>query len=170
MKKISDYIGRELLIIQKSIWKREYEFCCDEDTIARLTYPKLFSERAELLMGSETLEFYRPKIFSRQVDIRKKGYRNPFSSFKSNYWGRKGVLELPRGIRLNLKFGIISKAAEIYSVENNLTVSILNRFSMKTRCQVVIEKRSEAIDEFPWVIMFAYYLSQQRKKRSAARG
>jgi len=101
------------------------------------------------------------------VDIRKKGYQNPFAHFKNNFWGNKGVLELPRGIRLNMKFGYFRKQAEFYLGENELLVSILNRFSIKEKSDVVIERPSDIIDEHPWIIMLGFYLAQLMKRNSA---
>jgi hypothetical protein len=169
MKSLSDYIGHELLIFQKSIWKREFELRSADELIAKLFYPKFFSHLAEVALQGETYEFYRPKFFSRDVDIRKKGYQNPISQFKNNFWGSKGVLQLPRGIRVNMKFGVFRKQAEIYLGENDLVVSIISRFSFKERSEIIIEKRSDVLDEYPWIIMFAFYLSQLRKRNSAAR-
>ena len=168
MRRLSDYIGNELLIFQKSIWKRDFELRSGEELIARLFYPKFFSDLTELSIGNEVFEFYRPRFFSRDVDIRKKGYQNPIASFKNNFWGRKGVLELPRGMRLNMKFGFFRKQAEIYLGENDLLITILSRFSFKERSEVIIEKRSEVIDEHPWIVMLAFYLAQLRKRNSAA--
>jgi len=168
MRKISEYIGNELLIVQKSIWKNEFELRFGEELIAQMKHPKFFSELVELTFQNESYEFFRPKFFSREVAVRKKGYENPLAHFKNNFWGSKGVLELPRGIRLNLKFGFFRKQVEIYLGESDLLVSILSRFSMKERSQVIIEKRSEIIDEYPWIVMLGFYLSQLRKRSSAA--
>lgn len=168
MKKLSDYIGSELKIFHHSILKRDFELKSGDDLIARLYYPKILSDLAELTIGEETYEFYRPKFFSRDVDIRKKGYQNPFAHFKNNFWGSNATLELPRGTKLKMKFGYFRKQAEIYFGENELLVSILNKFSIKERCDVVIEKRSEIIDEYPWIIMLGFYLAQLMKRNSAA--
>ncbi len=168
MKKLSDYIGSELKIFQNSVLKRDFELKSGDDLIARLYYPKILSDLAELSIWEETYEFYRPKFFSRDVDIRKKGYQNPFAHFNNNFWGSKGVLELPRGIRLTMKFGFFRKQAEVFLGENDLLISILSRFSMKERSQVIIEKRSEVIDEYPWIIMLGFYLAQLMKRNSAA--
>ncbi|MBE0570538.1 MAG: hypothetical protein IH618_03265 [Ignavibacteriaceae bacterium] len=168
MKKPSDYIGSELKIFQNSIFKREIGLRTGDDIIAWLKYPKLFSDLAELKIGNEEFEFYRPKFFKRDVDIRKKGYQNPLAHFKNNFWGRKGVLELPRGIRLIMKFGFFKKQAEIYLGENDLLVTVLSGFSMKERSRVIIEKRSDVLDEYPWIIMLGFYLAQLMKKNSAA--
>jgi len=168
MRRLSDYIGNELLIFQKSIWKREFELRSGDELIALLYYPKFFGDRTELTIQNESYEFYRPKFFSRNVDIRKKDYQNPFAHFTTNFFGRKGVLELPRGIKLSMKFGLFRKQAEIFLGENDLLVSILSRFSVKEKSEIIISKRSEIIDEHPWIIMLAFYLAQLRKRNSAA--
>jgi len=69
------------------------------------------------------------------------------------------VLELPRGIRLTMKFGFFRKAGgDIYG-ESDLLIAILGRFSLKERGEIIINKRSEIIDEHPWIIMLAFYLA-----------
>lgn len=167
MKKLSNYLGSDLRIFQNNILKREFELKSGDERIARLYYPKFLSDLAELSIPDESYEFYRPKIFSRDVDIRKKGYQNPFAHFKNNFWGSSGMLELPRGTRLKMKFGYFRKQAEIYLGENELLVSILNKFSIKEKSDVIIEKRSEVIDKHPWIIMLGFYLAQLMKRNSA---
>lgn len=170
MRRLSDYIGKEVLILQKSIWKREFELRSGDELMEKLYYPKFLSDTAELSVRDDIYEFYKPRFFSRDVDIRKQGYQNPIAHFKNNFWGSKGVLELPQGVKLNMKFGLFKKLAEIFLGENNLMISILSRFSLKEKSEVIIEKRSDVIDEHPWIIMLAFYLSQLRKRNSAARG
>lgn len=167
MRKLSDYIGRDLIIFQKSIWKREIELRCDEELIASLIYPKFYSDKAEVTVDNEVYEFYRPKFFFRDVDVRKKGYQMPFAHLVPNIWGNKGVLELPRGRKINMKFGMIKKLAEIFEGDNDLLVTLISRFSFKEKCQVVIEKRSEIVDEHPWMIILAFYFSQLRRRNSS---
>lgn len=166
MKKLSNYIGSEFKIFQKSIWKREFELRSGDELIAQMIYPRFFSHMAELTIQNESYEFYRPKLFTRNVDVRKKDYQNPFAHFKSNFFRSKGELELPKGTKLSMKFGLFRKQAEIYLGENDLLISILSKFSFKERSKVVIEKRSEVIDEYPWVIMLCFYLTQLRKRNS----
>jgi hypothetical protein len=169
MKKLSDYLGHELIIVQKNVWKREYELHSGEELIGQMRYPKTFSQLAEHDIQDERFEFYKPKFFGREVSIRKKGYQNPFAHFKTNFFGRKGILELPKGRKLNLKFDFFRKQAGIYQGENDLLIYLRSKFSLKERSEVIIEKRSEIVDENPWVIMLAFYLSLLRKRNSAAR-
>lgn len=166
MRKMSNYLGEELKIFQNSIWRREFELRSGNELIARLFYPKFFSDPAELNIWEESYEFYCPKFFKRDVDIRKKGYQNPFASFKNNFWGSKGVLELPRGVKLNIKTGYFRKQSEMYLRENEPLITIFSKFSIKEKSLVVIEKRSEVIDDHPWIIMFGFYLAVLLRRTS----
>lgn len=166
MKRMSDYLGEELKIFQNSIWKREFELRSGSKVISKLFFPKYLSDLAELKIGEEEFEFYRPKFFSRDAAIRKKGYQNPFASFKNNFWGSKGVLELPRGVKLNIKTGYFRKQSEMYLRENEPLITIFSKFSIKEKSLVVIEKRSEVIDDHPWIIMFGFYLAVLLRRTS----
>ncbi|NWG27095.1 MAG: hypothetical protein HXY48_01030 [Ignavibacteriaceae bacterium] len=66
-----------------------------------------------------------------------------------------------------MKFGFFRKQVEIFLGENDLLVSILNKFSIKERSEVIIEKGSGIIDEYPWIIMLGFYLAQLMKRNSA---
>jgi len=57
MRRLSDYMGKELLIFQKSIWRRDFELRSGEELIARLFYPKFFSDFTEISVWEETYEF-----------------------------------------------------------------------------------------------------------------
>jgi hypothetical protein len=62
---------------------------------------------------------------------------------------------------------MLKKVAELYEGESDLIVTIFSRFSFKEKSQVVIERRSEILDDYPWIIMLAFYFSQLRKRNSA---
>lgn len=81
--------------------------------------------------------------------------------------GKERCVSTPRGIRLTFKFGFFRKQIEIYLGESNLLVTIHGSMSIKERSKVIIEKRAEIIDEYPWIIMLGFYLAQLMKRNSA---
>ncbi|MCK7526653.1 MAG: hypothetical protein MZV64_58180 [Ignavibacteriales bacterium] len=170
MRRLSDYIGKELLIFQKSIWKRDFELRSGEELIARLFYPKFFSDLTELsVSGRNVSNFTDQSSLVAMLILERRDIKIHFANFKNNFWGSKGVFRTYHAeSRLNMKFGFFRKQAEIYLGENDLLITILSRFSFKERSEVIIEKRSEIIDEHPWIIMLAFYLAQLRKRNSAA--
>lgn len=173
MRKMSDYIGEELVLTQPSLFKREFEFRSSKELIAKLFFPKLFSSRARIDGFEEQFEIKVPGIWRSGLEIYKPGYQMPFAKFTStNFWRTKGIIELSRGEKINLKFGVFKKSCEIYSSSDELLVLFRNKFSFKDKNIITIEQRSDIIDQNPWIIMVAWYkiLQQNRKNSSGAIG
>jgi hypothetical protein len=165
MLKLSDYIGQSLHITRRSIWKRALELHSDKDRIAELIYPSFFSERAECKINNEIFEFKRPHIFSNDVEIRKTGYQLPIATMHTNFFASKGVVDLPRGIKINMKLSLFSNNTKIFVGENDLMATLIRKISVKEKFEVLLEKRSEIIDEHPWLILLAvYFLRWKRQK------
>ena len=171
MKNISDYLGEELILIQPSFFKREFEFRSSSELIAKMYFPKFFSSMAIIEGFAEKYEIKVPGIWRSDVEIYKSGYQMPFAKYKSaNFWRTKGIIELPRGEQLYLKFGAFKKSCEIYS-SNELLILFQNKLSFKDKNVVTIGQSSRLIDENPWVIMLAWYkILQQNRKNSAVAG
>ncbi len=171
MKKLSDYLGEELIIIQPSIFKRVFEFRSSEALIAKMYYPKLFSSVAIIEGFKETLEIKKTSIWKSDIEIFKKDYQNSFAKIVStNFWRTKGVIELPRGEILNLKFGAFKRSCEIYTQHSELLVLFKNKFSFKERNVISIEKRSNIIDENPWIIFAVWYKILEMNRKNSGIG
>jgi hypothetical protein len=166
MLKLSDYIGQSLHITQRSIWKRALELHSDKDRIAELVYPSFFSERAECKINNEIFEFRRPHIFSNDIEIRKIGYQLPIATMHTNFFASKGVVDLPRGIKINMKFSLFSNTTKIYVGENDLMATLIRKISVKEKFEVLLEKRSEIIDEHPWLILLAVYFLHLKRQNT----
>lgn len=169
MKKLSDYLGEELVLIKKSFFKKDFELRSSNEVIAKMYFPGFFSTTAIVEGFDENLEIKAPSIWKSDSEIYKVGYQMPFANFKStNFWKTKGEIELPKGGRVYLKFGVFKRSCEIYSASNDLLVLFQNKFSLKDKNIVTIEKRSEVLDEYPWIIMVAWYKILQRNRRNSA--
>lgn len=166
MQNLSDYIGQTISIIQKSVWKREYEIRSEKEVIGKLFYPKFFSERVECKLGNDTFEFKRPHIFSNDIEIRKSGYQLPIAVMHSNFLASKGIVDLSRGRKMIMKFGTFNSKAEIYLGESDLIAIVKNKFSLKEKCEITIEKRTEILDEYPWIIILAFYFLQLKRRNT----
>lgn len=164
--RISDFIGRSLIIKQSSILKREYQLFAENKLIGELNYPKLFSEKVECRIDNDFLEFKRPHIFSDQVIIKKQGYELPIATLNSNFLATKVEFMLPRGQKITMRFGLFKSLAQIYKGETELIVSLYNKISLKEKSEVVIEKRSEILDAYPWIILLAFYFAQLKRRNT----
>lgn len=166
MKRLSDLIGCNLKIVQTNVWQREYKFIAENDLIGEMKYPRLFSDTVVCQIEKEVWEFSRPNIFSDKILIRKQGYELPIATLESNFFATKAEVKLPRGRKVLIKTGFLKKQVEIYLNENDLLAKLYNKFSFKGSSDIMIEKRSEVLDENPWIILLAFYYAQLRRKNS----
>ena len=172
MKKLSDYLGEQLTISRISAFKREFEFRSQNEVIAKMYFPKFFSLSAIVEGFDEKLEIKVTSFWRSDLGIYQFGYEMPFAKYTSTgFWRTKGAIELPKGEKLNLKFGAFKRSCEILSSSEELLVLFQNKLSLKEKNVITIQQRSEVIDKYPWVIMVAWYkILQRNRKNSAAAG
>lgn len=167
MKPLSNYIGEELVFRQTSLFKREFELCSSNENLAKMYFPKFLSSTA-LIEGLD--EKYEIKVLSfwrTDVGIFKQGYSLPFAKFsQSGFWGFKGFIELPRGEKVMLKFGSFRKSCQVLNSSDELLISIKNKMSLKEKHQVIIENKSEIVDNNPWLVFLTFFKVLQFTKNS----
>lgn len=169
MKRLSEYIASPLYFTQKNILKREFELVAAGEIIAKMYYPKFLSTAAIVEGLDQKYEIKPINFWATCVGIFKQGYQMPFSEYKNTtFWGIRGEISLPRGEKLTLKFGSFRKSCEIYNSHDELLITFKNKFSLKEKNTISIEKRSDIIDENPWVIFLAFYKILQQNKNSGA--
>jgi hypothetical protein len=166
MKPLSNYIGDDLIIIQPSLFKREYEFRSSNELLARMYFPSLFSLTAVVEGFEEKYEIIKPSFWKTDIAIRKYGYDMTFASLKTNFFRTKGTIDLQNGKKLNLKFGVFKKSCEVFSEAEELLIMFQNRFSFKQQNIVTFQKSSTLIDENPWIIMMVWYQILQRNRKN----
>ena len=166
MNVLSKYIGEDLILIQPSLFKREYEFRSSNELLARMYFPSLFSLTAVVEGFEEKYEIIKPSFWKADIAIRKHGYDMTFASLTINFFRTKGSIDLQNGKKLNLKFGAFKKSCQVFSESEELLIMFQNRFSFKQQNIVTIQKSSALIDENPWVVMMVWYQVIQRNRRN----
>ena len=166
MNALSKYIGEDLIVIQPSLFKREYEFRSSNELLARMYFQSLFSLTAVVEGFDDKYEIIRPSFWKTDIAIRKYGYDMTFASLKTNFFRTKGTIDLQNGKKLNLKFGVFKKSCEVFSEAEELLIMFQNRLSLKEKNVVTIQKTSSLIDENPWIIMMVWYQILQRNRKN----
>ena len=166
MNALSKYIGEDLILIQPSLFKREYEFRSSNELLARMYFPSLFSLTAVVEGFDDKYEIIRPSFWKTDIAIRKYGYDMTFASLKTNFFRTKGTIDLQNGKKLNLKFGVFKKSCQVFSESEELLIMFQNRLSLKEKNVVTIQKTSSLIDENPWIIMMVWYQILQRNRKN----
>ena len=133
MTPLSKYIGEDLILIQPSFWKREYEFRSSNEMLAKMYFPKFFSLTAVVEGFEEKYEIFRPSIWKTDIAIRKYGYDMSFASLTTNFFRTKGIIDLQNGKKLNLKFGIFKKSCQVFSEIDELFLLFQNKIFFKRK-------------------------------------
>ena len=162
MKAFSELIGKSLTIIQPSILKAYYELRLGDEVLGfyRMTGMFFFSAEASGI-NNEQVEFFKLTKWKSGIDIRWVGKEVPFAAYKTRFNGNKGVVELPRGERLILKFSFVDNTFQICSPRGAVLVSYETHLLAPTR--LVIETAPEILDKNSWVILFAACVSAEMK-------
>lgn len=168
MFQLSNFVGEELIVIQPSLLKREYEFRRGDEVLAKMYFPKFFSTTAVVEMFEEKFEIVRPSIWKNELAIKKFGYDLTFASASTNFFLTKGLIDLQNGKIVNLKFGKFKKCCQILDESNELLILFHNKISFKEKKIVTVEKKSDLIDKNPWIVMMVWYLIIQSRRNSAA--
>ena len=166
MNVLSKYIGEDLILIQPSLFKREYEFRSSNELLARMYFSSLFSLTAVVDGFEEKYEIIKPSFWKADIAIRKQGYDMTFASLKTNFFRTKGSIDLQNGKKLNLKFGAFKKSCQVFSESEELLIMFQNRFSFKQQNIVTVQKSSTLIDENHWIIMMVWYQILQRNRKN----
>jgi len=168
MNALSKYIGEDLLLIQPSFFKREYEFRSSNELLAKMYFPSFFSLTAVVEGFEEKFEIIKPSFWKTDIAIRKYGYDMTFASLTTNFFRSKGTIDLQNGKKLNLKFGTFKKSCQVYSEMDELLLLFQNKLSLKEKNVVTIQKSSSLIDENPWLVMMIWYLILQNRRNGSA--
>lgn len=168
MKTFSDYYGKTLLFIQPSIWKRKFELRDGNNVVGTLVYPKFFSRKAEVKIFDIKWEFYEPQWWKRLIEIREMGKELPIASYKPPTFKQKGKLELPHGESVFLCNNFFRTAFEIQDRYEKRLVLFENKFSIRTNTEIHVEKRSEIMDKYPWILLLIVYVEINKKRQRSS--
>jgi hypothetical protein len=167
MKNLSDFTGQTLVIHQPSFWKKYYELRCGDEVIGKFSFSKPFSSQLSVELFSGRWKIYQPSFWNSLVAIKAAGELKPFANYKRFGFKSYGVLDLPEDNHLKIVFKFFRSGYEIQTTWGESLVIFKEMVSFKSRAGILINKRSELLDKYPWTVALLWYLAY-RKRRSAA--
>jgi hypothetical protein len=167
MKMISEYIGERLLFNQPSVFKRFHELRAKEELIGSLRQVGFFGMRWEVSIQNKNWEIYKPSCWRSALDIRETGYEMPIANFVRDRFRSKGAVSLPKGEKLKIEPHFFKGFCEIKNVQEECIARIKPKTSLKDKAEVMIEKKSELFDQYPWIIILAYIITIEQRHQAA---
>lgn len=168
IRNLSQLSGRTLKITQPSIWKNIFELKYEDELLGNIRARSAFSSDLIINLLEMEWEIYSPKFWRSEIAVREKGKENPFATYDKKLFSREGMVYLPKGKRLKIKFGLIKGKYGVFTVSGRCLATIKDEISLKTSTLIQIETGSELLDNYPWVIILAWYLTRKRKQAAAA--
>lgn len=163
MRLFTDYRDKALRIVQLSIFKRHFELFADNELLFQMHYPKTFSSLAEVKGFDNELQIKKTSFWKSNLEVYQKNYDLPFANYKSSFFGKEGVIELPKGEKLNCKFNLWKSLFQVSNSAGVLVLSIRTGLKVRirllkgTKAEVIVENKSELLDRYPWVVMLVWY-------------
>lgn len=167
MKSLSDYISEKLLFIQPTAFKRLHELRMNDQLLATMQQRGFFGMRWEVSIQDKNWEIYKPSFWRNAFDIREAGYEMPIANFVRDRFRSRGAVSLPKGEKLKIEPHLFKGFCEIKNVQEECIVRIKSKISWKEKSEVIIEKRSELINQYPWIIMLAYIITIEQRHQAA---
>lgn len=158
MINFNNYIGKELKISKQSFWKRDYFLIDGPNILGSLKSVKLWNDLYSCQINDNEFEFYKKNLLNREIHIKEKHKELPLAKFKANFFFTSGELKLDRGRKLSAKISTFKNNLSFYESQSNVLIKLSNKIAFKENCIVSIERKSELLDEFPWIPLFGFYL------------
>ena len=164
---ISEYIGQRIWFKQPSVFKRFHELKAGEELIGTLQQKGFFGMRWEVSIQNKNWEISKPSCWRSALDIRETGYELQIANFIRDRFRSKGMVSLPKGEKLKIEPHFFKGFCEIKNMQEECIARIKPKTSLKDKAEVMIEKKSELIDQYPWTIILAYIITIEQRHQAA---
>lgn len=167
MKLISEYTGGKILFNQPSVLKRIHELRANDELIGTLQQKGFFGITWEVSLLNKKLEIYKPSFWRTALEVREAGYEMPFASFLRKGFKSAGTVLLPKGERVEIVPHLFKGFTDIKNEQDESIVHIIPKISMHDKAEVIIQRRTELIDKYPWIIILAYIITIEQRHQAA---
>jgi hypothetical protein len=171
IKNLSQLAGQTINIVQPSIWKNHFELKVNDQTLGIVNSRGLFRSLLMIKIFDKEWEIFRRSFWSSEISIKEKGKENPFASYNRKFFSFEGFVHLPKGKRVKIRLEAFRRKSGIYNMMGKCIVSLKDKISFKsvtTITEISIEESSEILDEYPWIIILAWHLTQMRRRSQRA--
>ena len=166
MKTFSEYIGEEIKFVQLSIFKRVHELRAGDELIGSMQQKGFFGILWQVSILGKNWEIYKPSIWKSSLEIRVAGYEMPFATFKRDGLRSRGSLLLPMGESLKIVPHLFRKFCKITNYRDEPIALIKMKIAIGDKAEVLIEKKYEALDKYPWIVMLAYIVALEQSRQA----
>lgn len=168
MKLLSEYLGENILIAQMSVFKRNYEIRVNEELMGSIQQKGFFGMMWKVEIQNKKWEIYKPSFWRSALAIRAAGYEMPIANYTRDGLRSRGTLALPMGKNFKIVPHLFRGFCEINNEQEICLVKIIpKKISLKDKAEVVIVKKDDLLDKYPWIIILAYIITIEQRHQAA---
>lgn len=168
MKNLSEYIGQELEIANKSIFKSFYELKANGIPILSIRSTDFWGNRHEIAGFEKVWELSKPSIWKSTLEVREKDSSTVIATFESSTFGKTNTITLPRGEKLLIATHVWKSMYELQNELGTRLVLFENKKWFSPTIKVTIEKKLEVLDKYPFILLLVFFTVLQRQHQAAA--
>lgn len=167
MKVLSDYLGQELEIVNKHIFKSFFDLNANGVPILSIRNTDFWGHRHEIAGFEKVWELSKPSVWKSTLEVREKDSSTVIATFESSAFGKTNTITLPRGEKLLVAMHVWKS---MYELQNELGTKIVlfkNKNWFSSNIIVSIEKKAEVLDKYPFLPMLVFFTMIQRSNAAA---
>ncbi|MDP2036354.1 MAG: hypothetical protein Q8L04_03160 [Ignavibacteria bacterium] len=168
MRNISDYIGHELEIVNKHIFKSLFELKANGISILSLRSTDFWGNHHEIAGFEKVWELSKPSVWRSTIEVREKDSSAVIATFESSAFGKTNTITLPRGEKLLIGTHIWKSMYELQNELGTRLVIFENKKWYSQKINVTIEKKLEVLDKYPFILLLVFFTVLQRQHQAAA--
>ncbi len=168
MKILSDYIGHELEIANKYIFKSFYELKANGIPILSIRNTDFWGNRHEIAGFEKVWEISKPSIWKSTLEVREKDSSTVIATFESSAFGKTNTITLPRGEKLLIVTHVWKSMYEMQNELGTTLVSFKNKKWYSSPINVTVNKKAEVLDKYPFILLLVFFTVLQRQHQAAA--
>ena len=168
MINLTDYIGHELEIVNKNFFKSYFDLNAEGIPILSLRNTDFWGNHHEITGYGKVWEISKPSIWRSTLEVKEKNSATILATFESTTFRNKGTITLPRGEKLLIVTHIWKSSYELQNELGTTLVLFKNKKWYSSTINLTIEKKSEVLDKYPFIIMLVFFTALQRQNAAAA--
>ena len=168
MKMLSEFIGQNIEIVTPSCFKSEFNLEAGGSTICTLKSINFWNTRQEISGFGKSWEIYSESVWKGRTEIKEKNKELPLAHYEGGGLKHSGTFFLPQGERVNLVFNLWKSFYELQNERGEVLAHLANKSFFSSTIVITINRKSEVLDKYPFLLLFAFNIAQQRKHAAAA--
>jgi hypothetical protein len=169
MRSIHHLIDHPLTLLQPKIMKLQYELRFGDEIIAKVTFPKVLSKRAEVVTADGTWTISREGFFKRTIRAIREGESHDSAVCSSNYWKDKTTIIFSDRTKYFVKSNLWKSLTEIRKETGEVVISMKTEGFLRNTTRITMNRTAAITPALPLLVMLGIYLEILTRRDSHAK-